>query len=706
MNRTPHFQWHYLLSIALSLFAIQAQAQFECDPDTTEPVAICDDMISVSVHPTEGRVIYPNLIDEGSFDFCNPIPAENYRIEFNEDFTGTPATTTQLYLPPTFDDYTVTLWVGDQVGNWNSCWSNLTVNGYANMVRGQVYTDANYNCENDMGDTNTNLAGMPIRVWVMDTGENYYTFTQADGSYSVMLDDVPIGALYQIRIFFTPPAGLGSGCNNTFLTSTNAEGLIEHDFAFNINDDCYFTTVDVSTPFLRRCFDNTYYVTYCNYSVDEITNATIEVELDDFLSLTGATLPYSSLGNNTFVFTIDSIPPAECHSFQMTIYANCELEFGQSQCVQATISPFDCFPEAPAWSGASIAVDGECDETNDIVRFTVQNQGDNAISIPLNYQVVEDVVMYMQDQIEDLPGGQQQQFEYPANGATWHFSVDQEPDHPGQESPIAFVEGCGGLTPGIVNQFGLNDADPYYSIDCQEVIGSFDPNDKQAFPRGFGEVNYIEQNIPIEYKIRFQNTGTDTAFNVVVQDELSPYLNPASLRPGSSSHPYRLEVQGDNLLRFHFDNIMLPDSNVNEPASHGFVKFWIEQQPDNPLGTVIENNAGIYFDFNEPVITNTVTHTVGTDFVIVSTVETQLPEAASLEVLPNPIAQEATFRLKGYTLDKGQFQLMDVNGKPIFIEAFSGSEYQFVRRQLVAGVYFYRIVQDGNILASGKVVLR
>jgi len=59
-------------------------------------------------------------------------------------------------------------------------------------------------------------------------------------------------------------------------------------------------------------------------------------------------------------------------------------------------------------------------------------------------------------------------------------------------------------------------------------------------------------------------------------------------------------------LVFHFENILLPDSTVNEPASHGFVQFRINQLTDNPIGTVIENTADIYFDLNKAIVTNTV----------------------------------------------------------------------------------------------------
>lgn len=49
---------------------------------------------------------------------------------------------------------------------------------------------------------------------------------------------------------------------------------------------------------------------------------------------------------------------------------------------------------------------------------------------------------------------------------------------------------------------------------------------------------------------------------------------------------------------------------MNEEASHGFIKFAIAQTPGNVAGNVIQNSAGIYFDFNTPVITNTVSNTI------------------------------------------------------------------------------------------------
>ncbi len=137
------------------------------------------------------------------------------------------------------------------------------------------------------------------------------------------------------------------------------------------------------------------------------------------------------------------------------------------------------------------------------------------------------------------------------------------------------------------------------------ITGSFDPNDKTAntSTRASNSLYFINEDEWIDYVIRFQNTGTDTAFNIVVTDTLPAALDPASIQLVCASHEHMWRLEGQGTLKFIFPNILLPDSNANEPASHGLISFRIK--PHGPLspGTVIENIANIYFDFNPPVIT-------------------------------------------------------------------------------------------------------
>jgi uncharacterized repeat protein (TIGR01451 family) len=134
------------------------------------------------------------------------------------------------------------------------------------------------------------------------------------------------------------------------------------------------------------------------------------------------------------------------------------------------------------------------------------------------------------------------------------------------------------------------------------IRGSFDPNDKQATP----ELSPLQvaNGTYIDYTIRFQNTGTDTAFTVVVSDTLSSDLQANTLQLVNASHNCKTTIK-DNIAYFEFLDILLPDSNANEIKSHGFVSFKIKPQPYVPQNTTITNTAAIFFDYNAPVITNT-----------------------------------------------------------------------------------------------------
>jgi uncharacterized repeat protein (TIGR01451 family) len=158
-------------------------------------------------------------------------------------------------------------------------------------------------------------------------------------------------------------------------------------------------------------------------------------------------------------------------------------------------------------------------------------------------------------------------------------------------------------------------ANTFTAYDSVQTIvrGAFDPNDKQATPQL--SPSQVASGKYIDYTIRFQNTGTDTAFSVVISDTLSDDLQKGTLQMLASSHNCKTTVK-DNIVFFEFLNILLPDSNVNEPMSHGFVSFRIKPQTTVAPNTTITNKAAIYFDYNAPIITNTA-GTLIKDFTVV-----------------------------------------------------------------------------------------
>ena len=123
----------------------------------------------------------------------------------------------------------------------------------------------------------------------------------------------------------------------------------------------------------------------------------------------------------------------------------------------------------------------------------------------------------------------------------------------------------------------LTDADTV----LQTVTCSCDPNEKAVNPSGtlFPSGSYYDQmvvqDVPLDYQIRFQNTGTDTAYAVIIRDTIDHSLDLSTLEIQGGSHPFTTQLGNDRVLTFTFDGIYLPDSNVNEPASHGFVQYRI-----------------------------------------------------------------------------------------------------------------------------------
>jgi uncharacterized repeat protein (TIGR01451 family) len=276
-------------------------------------------------------------------------------------------------------------------------------------------------------------------------------------------------------------------------------------------------------------------------------------------------------------------------------------------------------------------------------------------------------------------------------------------------NPTAFVEGCRTasnlpFSTGFATRFPNDDKALNIDVDCQQIQGAFDPNDKTGFPTGYKNEHFIAQNQDIEYLIRFQNTGTDTAFTVVIRDTISEKLDISSIEFGAGSHVYEPEIYGKGILKFTFSNIQLVDSFKNEPKSHGFVKYRIKQQKDLAFGTKIYNSAGIYFDFNEPVLTNKTLHTVGGKDIISATIEKNLVPNFPIKISPNPFNEKAIFKIPSAI--SGDFELLDITGKVLRKERIEGTSFEFHRNGLAAGIYLFKISTDGRPLSIGKLVVQ
>ena len=152
----------------------------------------------------------------------------------------------------------------------------------------------------------------------------------------------------------------------------------------------------------------------------------------------------------------------------------------------------------------------------------------------------------------------------------------------------------------------IGDTIPENNIDTtwHRVTASFDPNLIEVYPPCM-DFDFFERNGPLEYQVYFQNTGNDTAFNVVIRDTLSDLLDINSFELIDVSHEANVSIE-NNVLIMHFENILLPDSNVNYIGSNGHFNFEIKTKAGLEAFDNIQNRAAIYFDYNAPIITNTI----------------------------------------------------------------------------------------------------
>lgn len=142
----------------------------------------------------------------------------------------------------------------------------------------------------------------------------------------------------------------------------------------------------------------------------------------------------------------------------------------------------------------------------------------------------------------------------------------------------------------------------------QTLVGSYDPNDIRVLEGE--EIYYDEIDDYLHYIIRFQNTGTASAINVVVENELDENLEWNTFQVENFSHNNRVEIKDENQVKFIFEQINLPDSLSMEEQSHGFITYKIKPKSSVNKGDIINNTAAIYFDYNPPIITNTATTTI------------------------------------------------------------------------------------------------
>lgn len=241
------------------------------------------------------------------------------------------------------------------------------------------------------------------------------------------------------------------------------------------------------------------------------------------------------------------------------------------------------------------------------------------------------------------------------------------------------------------------DVNPSNNVDtiCVTVVTSYDPNDKQASINGINADGLIDPNKTISYQIRFQNTGNFPARDVRVTDTISSLLNLETFILTGTSHKVRVERVG-RVVTYFFDEIWLADSASNEPESHGFITFDIAQNANLAPGTQIKNFVEIYFDYNAPIRTNTVSSVVRDPNSISD--NTQSP----LDLYPNPASNFLLIK-NDYAIEK--VKMVDIQGKIHFEEKFNTNSIKVNTENLPSGIYIVEVEGQGGVIKRERLMI-
>ncbi|WP_116790021.1 DUF7619 domain-containing protein [Flavobacterium psychrotrophum] len=222
-----------------------------------------------------------------------------------------------------------------------------------------------------------------------------------------------------------------------------------------------------------------------------------------------------------------------------------------------------------------------------------------------------------------------------------------------------------------------------YATLFQTIVNSYDPNNVVVSEGSLVPLEEEARNGSyLHYTINFQNTGTAAATNVRITNTIDALLDADSFLPIASSHTYTV-TRNENALEFKFDDIDLPDSTTNEPASHGWVSFRVK-----PKATIAENDiaystANIFFDYNPAIVTNTA------EVKFYSVLATDGFTSKNIQLYPNPVNDVLNISLTDGILQS--VTVYDLNGRLCLT---SGNAAVIDTHQLTSGLYMAKVVTN------------
>ncbi len=580
-------------------------------------------------------------------------------------------------------------------------------------ITGSAYVDFNFNCiYNKPSEYN-----IP-NILIHNKTENTYTITN-DSIYTLYLFDRDTAVLKIVNLDSNLYVGCGKDSIAVDLTSKTDTNRIDFPIRSTKAGYCINIT-SFSSGLLRPGRWGDYQLNYQNHAFDTAYNAHIVIEVDT-AAIDSIKSPYSFTLTGTILrFNLGHMRPFGFNSVAYSIKLKTTVIIGSCHCHRAKVYPIcNLYPSA-VYDSSEIQPIMRC-LPNDTVEFTLKNIGLRDQKDWGHSIIYMDDLMMKKDSFK-LTVGNSRIFKYKLDkNKVFTAEVFNSNFHPVTPILIRHNDLCANKRPMIPSNPALNfsrhDEAREYEEDCDIVRGSYDPNIKSVQPVGMFAEHYTSTGTELKYRIDFQNTGTDTAFRVVLVDTLSSFLNIASFVPGVSSNPYSIEF-GGRAVKFIFDPIRLVDSFHNEQESHGYVHFKIKHISGISPKTKIENKADIYFDYNAPVRTNTVFNT------IFDTIQIYVPKAGdtskgedttnsiqavnqtSILVFPNPTTDKFFIQMSEPVTELS-IDIYDMQGR--FIKSVSSANNQTVEvsaQGMTKGIYHIRCMSGEKLIVVKKVMVQ
>lgn len=472
-----------------------------------------------------------------------------------------------------------------------------------NYIEGSLIADVNKNCRNDNGEQGAS------NILIKASPGPYYTYTTAKGQYSLAIPDT---GKFKIEAFLPEKLLFGNGLCDTLKDgiyfnsyeqwATGVDFMYDADTSFKLD-------IKICSSRKRRCAWNSNIITYRNIGsrLGDSTEITIFYP-SNLISLKKHTLE-STRGDGFVTLKTGKLLPDQQGQIELLDSVLCRSGvMGLTVCMRVQITP-QKIVQKTIWDSSWIRTRIDClNDSIAIVKLfnSGKQMGDSTGVVVYLDEDPAGEIRYKLGEHDSL------RFEVLRRNQTLTVLGDINKHHPYYEQMRLWRERCGdetrNTTHSVVTTFELEKFPPFEDEFCLPIRDSYDPNDITVTPNGRGDDHWVKKDGRLNYHIRFQNTGNDTAYNVYIIDTLPDEVDPRSIELKGSSHKYMVSlstVGGKNILRFDFNNIYLVDSATNEPGSNGWINFDINMIKGLKHRRKISNFVDIYFDFNDPVRTNT-----------------------------------------------------------------------------------------------------